>query len=46
MNDEKVLNKNCPCTYPGCPRHADCKACKEYHHSLEQKTSCEKNKTR
>ena len=42
MGSDKVINKDCPCTYPGCPRHGDCEACKEYHHSMGQKTSCEK----
>ncbi len=35
-------NKNdCPCTWPDCPRHGDCDACKAYHHGMGQKTSCE-----
>ncbi|MBL7115892.1 MAG: hypothetical protein ISS35_09010 [Kiritimatiellae bacterium] len=37
--------KDCPCTYPGCPRHADCDACKSYHHSQGQKTTCEREQT-
>ena len=43
-NGKKDLNPDCPCTYPGCPRHGDCEACKEYHHSMGQKTTCEKEK--
>ncbi len=36
-------NKNdCPCTWPDCPRHGDCDACKAYHHGMGQKSSCEK----
>jgi len=37
-----MSEKDCPCTWPGCPRHGDCEACKKYHHSLGQKTTCEK----
>ncbi len=33
---------DCPCTWPGCPRHGDCDACKAYHHGMGQKTTCEK----
>lgn len=44
MKKEKKINKKCPCTYPGCPRHGHCDECKEYHHSQDQKTSCEKAK--
>ncbi|MFI3253721.1 MAG: hypothetical protein R3Y63_05220 [Eubacteriales bacterium] len=25
------MNKDCPCTYQGCPRHGDCKACTANH---------------
>ncbi len=38
--DEK--KKPCPCVFDDCPRHADCEACKAYHHGLGQKTCCEK----
>ena len=44
MNEDKEPKKKCPCTYPGCHRHGNCKACKEYHHSSGEKTSCENNK--
>jgi len=42
VKEEKELKKDCPCKYPGCPRHGDCKACKAYHHEADEKTSCEK----
>ncbi len=42
--ETKKINEDCPCTYPGCPRHGDCEECKEYHHSIDQKTCCEKKK--
>ncbi len=38
--------QDCPCTYPGCPRHGDCEACKAYHHGNGEKTSCEKKKAK
>jgi hypothetical protein len=41
---EKKLNLNCPCDYDGCPRQRDCDACKAYHHSLGEKTCCEKKR--
>ena len=41
MDNEKKINPDCPCT-SGCERHGDCEACKAYHHSSGQKTSCEK----
>lgn len=41
---EKKRSPDCPCTYPGCPRHGDCDACKENHHSAGEKTTCEKMK--
>jgi len=44
MAKEKKVNPDCPCTYPDCERHGDCDACKEYHHALRQKTSCEQAK--
>jgi hypothetical protein len=42
MNSEADQNQECPCTYPGCPRHGICEKCEEYHHSIGQQTSCEK----
>ncbi len=43
MSDaRKEKNPSCPCAYDDCPRHGICKECKEYHHSRNQKTSCEK----
>lgn len=41
---EKKTNPDCPCTSSGCPRHGDCDACKDYHHGMGQKTTCEKQK--
>jgi len=38
----KDTNTDCPSTWPGCARHGDCHACKQYHHTLGQKTACEK----
>ena len=37
-------NPDCPCTNTSCPRHGDCAACRDYHHSLGGQTSCEKLK--
>lgn len=34
---------DCPCDWPGCPRHGDCKACQAYHHGHGEKTCCEKS---
>ncbi|MGI6496436.1 MAG: hypothetical protein ACOX5G_10205 [Kiritimatiellia bacterium] len=42
--DKKTINENCPCTWEGCPRHGDCKACKAYHHARGEKTTCEKKR--
>ena len=41
MTNEKI-NPDCPCTWPGCPRHGNCKECQEYHRSCGDKTSCQK----
>ena len=37
-------NAACPCRRVECPRHGDCAACKEHHHSSPRKplTRCEK----
>lgn len=43
MNDCKRIEKNrerCTCTYPGCPRHAVCCECLEYHWSKKQVPGC------
>ncbi len=40
---EKKINPKCPCTWPGCPLHGDCKACKAYHHARGEETACEKS---
>ncbi len=34
-------NPDCPCT-SDCPRHGDCEACQENHHSKGSKTACER----
>ena len=39
---EEKINPDCPCTWPGCPRHGKCKECQEYHHKLGEKTACGK----
>jgi hypothetical protein len=41
-SNSEEINPDCPCTWPGCPRHGKCKACQEYHHSRGDKTSCGK----
>lgn len=33
-------DNGCPCTYPGCPRHGDCRACVKYHREKGQLTAC------
>ena len=33
-------NRDCSCTYPGCPRHGNCKACVAYHSRMGQFTAC------
>ena len=45
MKDKNVdRNPDCPCTYRDCERNRNCKACREYHHSQGQKTTCEREK--
>lgn len=38
------INQNCPCKKINCPRHGNCKECKQYHHSssLFMLTKCER----
>ncbi len=36
------INKNCPCSWPGCSNHGNCEACRANHHPYGEKTSCEK----
>ena len=43
--EEREYNPDCPCTWPGCPRHGRCRECREYHHSMGQKTACEKEQS-
>ncbi|MCK5116061.1 MAG: hypothetical protein KAR44_05635 [Candidatus Aegiribacteria sp.] len=33
-------NESCPCTYPGCPRHGNCRECIAYHRRLGEFTGC------
>jgi len=40
MSEDK--NPNCPCSAKDCPRNANCKQCREYHHSKGNKTACER----
>ena len=35
-------NPDCPCTYPGCPRHGDCDACQKAHVATGVPTACGK----
>lgn len=38
---EKCSNTNpCPCTYGGCPRHAKCCECIQYHLAMKQLPAC------
>jgi hypothetical protein len=30
----------CPCTYPGCPRHGKCCECVEYHRGSGEVPAC------
>ncbi len=34
--------KRCPCDWPGCPRHGNCKECQAYHHARGEQTCCER----
>ena len=42
MRPSKDPAPKCPCPYEDCDRHADCEACRAYHHGRGQKTCCEK----
>jgi len=33
-------NKNCNCSYPGCPRHGKCCECLHHHLSSKQLPAC------
>ena len=33
-------NPDCPCTYPGCPRHGICRECIAYHRRMGEFTAC------
>ena len=45
MEEARDYNPDCPCTWPGCERHGHCKECRAYHHSLGQKTACERKES-
>ena len=32
--------KDCPCTYPGCPRHGNCCQCVAHHRDKSQLPAC------
>ena len=32
--------KNCPCTYPGCPRKGRCDECLKYHLTNKELPAC------
>ncbi len=36
------INLDCRCPTLDCPRHGDCKSCKEYHHKRLETTYCGK----
>ena len=38
--NEKKNQKVCNCTYPGCPRHALCCECLQYHLKMRQLPAC------
>ncbi len=40
VNEE--MNLDCRCPELRCPRHGNCKACKEYHHKNLETTYCGK----
>jgi Domain of unknown function (DUF6485) len=31
---------DCPCTYPGCPRHGNCCQCVSHHRAKDQIPAC------
>jgi len=31
---------DCPCTYPGCPRHGNCCQCVAHHRAKDQLPAC------
>ncbi len=39
---ETTTRRECACTYPGCPRHGNCEACRAYHHAHGEPTACER----
>ncbi|HUW22235.1 MAG TPA: DUF6485 family protein [Candidatus Bathyarchaeia archaeon] len=41
MNCQKEENlKDCPCTYPGCPRRGVCCKCVSYHRKNDELPAC------
>lgn len=37
---QKENFKNCPCSYPGCPRKGICCQCIRHHHEKDQLPAC------
>lgn len=35
-----MKEKQCPCTYPGCPRHGKCSECVQYHNARGEFPAC------
>lgn len=44
MEKQATERNACPCARVNCPRHGDCDACREHHHTSKRKllTYCEK----
>ncbi len=38
---DETFNPKCRCPKLNCPRHSNCKECKEYHHKRYELTYCE-----
>ncbi len=36
------INPDCPCTWPGCENHGNCRACQANHNPYGEKTACQK----
>jgi len=37
---KEINSKNCPCTYPGCPRKGICCDCIRYHRKSDELPAC------
>ncbi len=40
------INPKCPCAYPGCANHGNCRACEDNHIPYGEKTACGKPEAR